>query len=80
MSASWDPKAALAILHGLVLARKIDTLARGTGAAVLLATLAKVAGTGAEFGGDGRVGSNPIREGVFAILDDAVVGIMSQYS
>lgn len=79
VSASWDPKAALSILHGLVLARKVDTLTRGTGTTVLLATLAKVAGTGAEFGGDGRVGSNPVCEGVLAVLDDAVVRRMSQY-
>lgn len=82
MSASWDPEAALTVLHGLVLVRKVDTLTLGTGTAVLLATLAEVAGTGAEFGGDGRVGGDPVGEGIFAVLNDAVkktISISAQY-
>ena len=40
---------------------------------LLVAALGQVAGAGAEGGFDGCVGSYPVGEGIFAVLDDAVV-------
>lgn len=39
-----------------------------------MAMLGEGAGAGGEFGGDGGVGSDPVRKGVFTVLDDAVGG------
>ena len=40
---------------------------------LLVAALGEVAGAGAEGGFDGCVGSHPVGEGIFAVLDDAGV-------
>lgn len=37
-----------------------------------MTALGEVAGAGAEGWLDGCVGSNPVREGIFAVLDDTV--------
>lgn len=42
---------------------------------VILAALGKVASTSAEGWLDGSVGGDPIGKGVFAVLDDAEIGI-----
>lgn len=57
------------VLHAAVLAREVvaDAFAH-----VVLATLRKVASASAKRWLDGSVGGNPVGEGVFAVLDDAV--------
>lgn len=66
MLGSWHPQAALTARG--VLTREIDTLTAGA----LLATLAESARAGAERGLDRGVLLDPVRERVFAVLDDAV--------
>jgi hypothetical protein len=67
--ASRDPQAGLSV-EGLVLAREINTLAE---VAVLVATtLREGARSLGELGRDRGVLRHPVREGILAILDDAV--------
>jgi hypothetical protein len=67
MLSSGDPEARLTI-HGLILARQINTL---TTLAVLVATaLRKRAGALGELGGDRGILGDPVGEGIFAVLDD----------
>ena len=68
--AGGDPEVAVArLLHGGVLAGKVDGLAL---VAVVAAALRKGAGAGGEGGADGGVLLNPVGERVLAVLDDAV--------
>ena len=64
MRIGWNP----VVLHAAVLAREIvaDAFAH-----VILTTLGEVASASAERWFDGSVGGDPVREGVFAVLDDA---------
>lgn len=73
MRARRHPQSALAVLHRAVLTRQINALALF---AVAVAALREVAGAGAEFGLHGRVGRDPVGEGVFAVLDDAKVMVL----
>lgn len=68
MRSSGDPKPALTVLHAAVLAAEVDALAL---LAVLVAALGEVAGAGGELRLDGRVGGDPVCEGIFAVLNDS---------
>lgn len=68
--AGWHPQAGRAVLHRLVLRRKVDAFAGLTVHAVLVPALGKVARTGRELGLDGCVGGHPVGEGIFTVLDD----------
>ncbi len=70
MRARGDPQSAFAILHRGILTAEVDALALFAVAAG--AALGEVAGAGGELGFDGGVGGDPVGEGVFAVLDDAV--------
>ncbi len=70
MRVGRHPQSALAILHAGILAAQIDALALV--AVFLVAALGEGAGAGGELGGDGGVGGDPVCEGVFAFLNDAV--------
>lgn len=65
------PEPTFTVAQGLVLPGEIDAL---TLAAVLLTSLGEITSTDTELGGDGRVGFNPVREGILAILNDTVDG------
>ena len=69
--AGGDPEVAVArLLHGGVLAGKVDGL---TLVAVVAAALRKSAGAGGEGRADGGVLLDPVGERVLAVLDDAVM-------
>ena len=63
-----DPEAGVAVLERCVLGSEVDAF--GVVARLLVAALGEGAGAGAELGADGGVGSHPVCEGVFAVLDD----------
>ena len=69
--AGGDPEVAVArLLHGGVLAGKVDGLAL---VAVVAAALRKGAGAGGKGRADGGVLLDPVGERVLAVLDDAVM-------
>ena len=69
--AGGDPEVAVArLLHGGVLAGKVDGL---TLVAVVATALGKSAGAGREGRADGGVLLDPVGERVLAVLDDAVM-------
>jgi hypothetical protein len=65
----WDPKTRLPVVHGLVLAREVNSLALMT----VAATLGEGAGALGELRGDGGVLGDPVGKSVFAVLDDTVM-------
>ena len=75
---SRDPKAtlmaalmaALVALHGLVLRGQVDAFTGLALHAGLVSALRQVARARGELGLHGRVGRDPVGEGVFAVLDD----------
>lgn len=65
---SRDPQARLAAVEGLVLAGQVNRLASVL--AAVAAALGEGASASGELGGDGSVLLDPVRERVFAVLDD----------
>lgn len=64
-----DPQTRLATLKGLVLTGQVNSL---TSVLTVAAALRESAGASGKLGGDGGVLLDPVGEGVFAVLDDAV--------
>ncbi len=67
VSASWNPEPALTVFHARVLAGEVNALAQ-----LLVATLREVAGACAEGRLDGGISGDPVCEGIFTVLNDAV--------
>lgn len=84
---SRDPKAtlmdalmaALVALHGLVLGGQVDAFTGLTVhvGLVLVSALGEGTGTGGELGLHGRVGGDPVGEGIFTVLDDTAHAYVS---
>jgi hypothetical protein len=68
-----NPQARLAAVKRLVLARQVDGLA----VLAVAAALRKGARAGGELGRDRRVLLDPVREGILAILDVSLAGLIS---
>jgi hypothetical protein len=64
-----DPETGLPVIHGLVLAREVNSLALVT----VAAALGESAGALGELRGDGGVLGDPVGESILAVLDDTVV-------
>jgi hypothetical protein len=71
--AGGDPKARLAVLERLVLAGEVVALTGVAGSA----TLGESARAGGELGADGGVLLDPVGEGILAILDDGLGGLVA---
>lgn len=71
---SWNPDTGFAI-HGLILASQI--MAFPGALDVIASALRQGARTGGEVGGDSSVGSNPVGERIFAVLDDGLGSLIS---
>jgi hydrogenase-4 membrane subunit HyfE len=72
MLGSRDPKTRLPVVEGLVLTRKVMTLALALTGGVTTA-LREGAGALRQLGGYRGVLGDPVGEGIFAILNDAVL-------
>lgn len=72
MLGSGDPKSGLPVVEGLILAREVMTLALTLTGGVA-AALGEGAGALGQLGGDGRVLGDPVGQGVFAVLNDAML-------
>ena len=66
---SWNPETGLPVVHGLVLAREVNSLTLVT----VAAALGESAGALGELRGDGGVLGNPVGKSILAVLDDTVV-------
>jgi hypothetical protein len=64
---SWHPEAGFSVLQGLILVREVDAVTSDA----VLAPLGQRSGTSGELGADGCVLRDPIRERIFAVLNDA---------
>lgn len=73
VGAAGDPGAA--VVDGCVLGRQVVTLVAGDN--VGATALGQVPGAGGELGGDGGVSSDPVGEGVLAVLDDGLAGLVA---
>jgi hypothetical protein len=72
MLRSRDPKTRLSVIKGLILTREIMTLALALTGGVTT-TLGEGAGALGQLGGNRGVLGDPIGEGVFAVLNDAIL-------
>lgn len=71
---SADPRAA--VVEGRILARQV-VAALGAGADVVAAALRQGARARRQLGGNGGVGRDPVGEGVLAVLDDGLAGLVA---
>ena len=69
MGARWHPEPAFTVFQTLILTRKVDAL-RVALTAAGFAALGESLCPGAQLRLYSRIGSDPVREGVFTVLDD----------
>lgn len=75
VSRRWDPEARLAVLEWRILSGEVVTL--GGALNIVAATLREVSSTGGKLGADSSVGADPVGEGILAVLDDSLGGLVT---